>query len=131
MYDAVCLHQHNQQTWYWSLVLLISGTLGFPPMSLLAASEEHAVETYEWLSKGSSRIWRGSLANSDWRHLGKGAWAPKQGAAKRNKKTRSQQQQQPRGRPPKHRAQPASSKRSRPSSIKDGKAPDGRGLGYQ
>lgn len=34
-------------------------------------------ERKEWLSKASSRIWRGSLKSSDWRHLGKGAWAPR------------------------------------------------------
>jgi hypothetical protein len=94
-----------------------------PAACLPVASEDHAEETYEWLSKGSSRIWRGSLANNDWRHLGKGAWQPKQSAVKQNKKQRSHQPQQPRGRPPKQsgRAQPANSKRSRPSLVKDGK----------
>ena len=31
----------------------------------------------EWVRKASSRIWRGSLSSSAWRHLGKGAWAPR------------------------------------------------------
>eukprot|EP00983_Pelagomonas_calceolata_P104416 1159023-Pelagomonas_calceolata.AAC.2 len=34
-------------------------------------------ERHEWLSKGSSRLWRGSMRNSSWRHIGKGAWEPR------------------------------------------------------
>ncbi len=36
-------------------------------------------ERQEWLSKGSSRLWRGSMRNSSWRHIGKGAWEPRCG----------------------------------------------------
>ena len=31
----------------------------------------------EWVSKRSSRIWRGSLAGEVWKYLSNGAWAPK------------------------------------------------------
>eukprot|EP00879_Flechtneria_rotunda_P021054 GHRR01022180.1.p1 GENE.GHRR01022180.1~~GHRR01022180.1.p1 ORF type:complete len:273 (+),score=65.75 GHRR01022180.1:708-1526(+) len=31
-----------------------------------------------WVKKASSRVWRGSYANSDWQHLGKGAWKPRE-----------------------------------------------------
>jgi hypothetical protein len=31
-----------------------------------------------WVSKTSSRIWRGSYAHGDWQFLGKGAWKPRQ-----------------------------------------------------
>jgi hypothetical protein len=32
----------------------------------------------EWVNKGSSRIWRGSYGTSDWKHLGRGAWEPRE-----------------------------------------------------
>ncbi|KAK9830353.1 hypothetical protein WJX72_011216 [[Myrmecia] bisecta] len=35
-----------------------------------------------WLPKESDRIWRGSYKGKDWRHLGDGAWEPKQKAKK-------------------------------------------------
>ncbi|KAK9806214.1 hypothetical protein WJX72_005677 [[Myrmecia] bisecta] len=38
---------------------------------------EDEEEVIEWLRKSSSRIWRGSMATKDWRHLGKGAWQPR------------------------------------------------------
>ena len=43
-----------------------------------AAATDQACEKQEWVSKRSSRIWRGPLASKCWRYLADGAWVPRQ-----------------------------------------------------
>ena len=42
----------------------------------------------EWVSKRSSRIWRGSLAGEVWKYLSNGAWAPKAANAAKQQMSR-------------------------------------------
>lgn len=52
---------------------------------LFPAPTEDDKEVREWVSKTSSRIWRGSLKSKDWKYLGKGAWEPRASAVKTNR----------------------------------------------
>lgn len=42
----------------------------------------------EWIKRSSSRIWRGSLKMCDWRHLGRGAWAPRSKPSRKGRRSR-------------------------------------------
>jgi hypothetical protein len=42
----------------------------------------------EWVKRSSSRIWRGSYKMCDWRHLGKGAWAPRNKPSRKGRRSR-------------------------------------------
>lgn len=63
-----------------------------------AATNKKKKDQVEWVLKTSSRIWRGSYRNGDWKHLGKGAWAPREAPSKRahgrsrNKRTQQRRQ---------------------------------------
>lgn len=57
-----------------------SGTLIF--IFLSAGLEGIFAAVTEWVDKRSSRIWRGSLANSAWRHVKEGGWAPREKPAR-------------------------------------------------
>lgn len=52
------------------------------------AAVDEKQDHVEWVKKSSSRIWRGSYRNGDWRHLGKGAWAPRE-RPRRNRSART------------------------------------------
>jgi hypothetical protein len=52
------------------------------PPFLPVTAEGRGRNTYHWLSKGSTRIWRGSMAGRDWNYKGKGAWEPKTGSSR-------------------------------------------------
>lgn len=54
-----------------------------------AAATLGAQDKQEWVSKHSSRIWRGTLASKKWRYIADGAWAPREPARKSRSKSQS------------------------------------------
>ncbi|GFH15319.1 uncharacterized protein HaLaN_11523 [Haematococcus lacustris] len=72
--------QANSNIWYQAY--FVKQSANEVKMRFPGANGRRSSEIMEWMKKGSSRIWRGSLKSSHWRHLGKGAWEPKLPAKK-------------------------------------------------
>lgn len=65
----------GSNVWYQAYV--IKETANEVRVRFPATTEDD--ERKEWVAKSSSRIWRGSYKSRNWKWLGGGAWAPKQG----------------------------------------------------